>query len=68
MPIREYICTTTECPENTGHFPTSHRIIELFVKMNEHPVCEVCGYKLTQIMSASKGYVSGTTNPCKNNS
>lgn len=66
MPIFEFYCTTTECPENTGHYPTSHRPIELLVWDNEIPVCSVCGSSLNKGVSAPRGYVKGTENPCKN--
>lgn len=65
MPIYEFVCQTSECPENTDHFPTSHRVKELLCKSTDEPVCEVCGHKLKKIMSACPGYVIGTNNPCK---
>lgn len=64
-PIYEYYCSTIECPENTGHFPTSHRIIEKLVKMDEHPDCDVCHCKLIKVTSAPRGRVTGSRNPVK---
>jgi len=61
MPIFECVCTTTECPENVGHYPTSHRVIEVLCKADETPICEACGSGLTKLISAVPGYVIGTS-------
>ena len=67
MPIREYICTTTECPENTGHLDAgTHKVIELLVGLKEEPDCEVCGAKLKQIIEQGpRGKVMWSENPVK---
>lgn len=66
MPMREYVCTTVECPENTGHLDDgSARIIEMLVGMYEEPDCTVCGCKLKQVINKGpRGYVRGSINPC----
>ena len=60
MPIFDTYCTTTECPENTGHYPTSHRVKEVSCKINEEPVCDGCGGVLKKLLTAIPGYVKGT--------
>lgn len=66
MPIYEFVCTTTECPENTGHVSTNtHRTIELFCRSDEEPECKVCGHQLIKLLSAIPGRVYNSSTPCK---
>ena len=65
MPIFDFYCTTSECPENTGHFPTSHRSFELFVKPNEIPQCTACFGDMTKIIGAPALQFNGRDWPSK---
>jgi predicted nucleic acid-binding Zn ribbon protein len=65
MPLLTFYCTTTECPENTGHFPDSHREIELLVKVDEIPQCEVCSGNMSKVIGAPGLSFSGRDWPTK---
>lgn len=57
-PIREFICTSSECNEKDT-------IKELLVGMNEVPNCENCMTPLVQTYTTGPaGLVRGSRNPC----
>lgn len=65
MPKYDAYCTTPECSENTGHYPDSHRVIEVECRITDEPVCPVCKLRVKKIFSAVPGYVKYTANPTK---
>jgi predicted nucleic acid-binding Zn ribbon protein len=57
--LYEYICSNGKCSSND-------QIKEILISDGEEPVCPECSDVLVKLISASKGYVKGTSTPCRN--